>query len=424
MNTKSRKLGGGVKRALVAATAASMLASATAVSAGTIKIGVSLRMKTDTGERYGQMVVDEFNAINKAGGVNGNMVEVKLLNDECKSDIGVANATKYAYQDNVHLFVGSTCSSVSLPIVDVIHKAGVPMLIPHSTNYKITLKGSPWVFRVPISSRFSAAAAAKYAAENIGTKIAYIWASDAASQADAQKFFEYIEKYHGEGPLYAEQFQEGEIDLRPHLLKIKALKPQALMISAQSQDFARSLVQSYEVGIPPSVRRIGGSSASNRPAPILSGDAIKGVFFHAAFSFADPRPEVKEFVKMTTERYGVTNPDHDFSQAWDLVQIAKVALERAKLTLDDSSLADDRAAIRDALATVRGYQTLGGGIVDFCADPTPECRDGNKTPVLIEYTKGGEDYELRVIGTTTFEAKFGLEDLTQEAMELKKSLQN
>ena len=352
------------------------------------------------------------------------MVEVKLLNDECKSDIGVANATKYAYQDNVHLFVGSTCSSVSLPIVDVIHKAGVPMLIPHSTNYKITLKGSPWVFRVPISSRFSAAAAAKYAAENIGTKIAYIWASDAASQADAQKFFEYIEKYHGEGPLYAEQFQEGEIDLRPHLLKIKALKPQALMISAQSQDFARSLVQSYEVGIPPSVRRIGGSSASNRPAPILSGDAIKGVFFHAAFSFADPRPEVKEFVKMTTERYGVTNPDHDFSQAWDLVQIAKVALERAKLTLDDSSLADDRAAIRDALATVRGYQTLGGGIVDFCADPTPECRDGNKTPVLIEYTKGGEDYELRVIGTTTFEAKFGLEDLTQEAMELKKSLQN
>ena len=46
------------------------------------------------------------------------------------------------------------------------------------------------------------------------------------------------------------------------------------MISAQSQDFARGLVQSYEVGIPPSVKRIGGSAASNRPAPILSGDAI------------------------------------------------------------------------------------------------------------------------------------------------------
>ena len=273
-------------------------------------------------------------------------------------------------------------------------------------------------------SRFSAAAAAKYTAENIGTKVAYVWASDAASQADAQKFYEYIEKFHGEPPVYAEQFQEGELDLRPHLLKIKALKPQALMVSAQSQDFARGLVQSYEVGIPRSVKRIGGSAASNRPAPILSGDAIKGVFFHAAFSYVDPAQKVQDFVKMTTERYGVPTPDHDFSQAWDLVQIAKIALERADLTLTDDSLAADRAAIRDALTTVRGYETLGGGAVDFCADPTPECRDGNKTPVLIEYTKGGEDYELRVLGKTTFAADFGLADMAEEAMQLRKSLDN
>ena len=293
---------------------------------------------------------------------------------------------------------------MSLPIVDVLHKAGVPMLIPHSTNYKITLKGSPWVFRVPIFSRFSAAAAAKYTAENIGTKIAYIWVSDAASQADAQKFVEYIETFHGEPPVYAEQFQEGELDLRAHLLKIKALKPEALMISAQSQDFARGLVQSYEVGIPPSAKRIGGSDASNRPAPTLSGDAIKGVFFRAAFSYADPDPKVKEFVAMTADRYGVANPDHDFSQAWDSVHVARIAFEGANLTLADDSLAADRAAIRDALGTVTGYVTLGGGVVDFRADPTPECWDGNKTPVLIEYTKGGEDYEIRVIGKTTFGA--------------------
>ena len=419
-----KKTGHGLRNAVLAGAAASLLAVSGAASAGVIKVGVSLRMKTETGEKYGQMVVDEFEAINAAGGINGHTFEVKLLNDECKSDIGVANATKFAYQDNVHLFIGSSCSSVSLPIVDVLHKAGVPMLIPHSTNYKITLKGSPWVYRVPISSRFSAAAAAKYTAENIGTKIAYIWASDAASQADAQKFYEYIETYHGEPPVYAEQFQEGETDLRAHLLKIKALKPEALMISAQSQDFARGLVQSYEVGIPPSVKRIGGSAASNRPAPILAEDAIKGVFFHAAFSYADPDPKVKEFVAMTSERYGVANPDHDFSQAWDSVHVARIAVEGADLTLTDDSLAADRAAIRDALGTVQGYVTLGGGVVDFCADPTPECRDGNKTPVLIEYTKGGEDYEIRVIGKTTFGADFGLAGMEEEAMKLRESLDN
>ena len=410
---------------VVGLAAGAMLAVSAAASAGVIKIGASLRMKTETGEKYGQMVVDELEAINAAGGVNGHTIEVKLLNDECKSDIGVANATKYAYQDNVHLFVGSTCSSVSLPIVDVIHKAGVPMLIPHSTNYKITLKGSPWVYRVPISSRFSAAAAAKFTAENIGTKIAYIWASDAASQADAQKFYEYIETYHGEPPLYAEQFQEGELDLRAHLLKIKALSPEALMISAQSQDFARGLVQSYEVGIGPSVKRIGGSAASNRPAAVLAGDAIKSACSTTPPSRTRIRiPKAQAFVKMTSERYGVANPDHDFSQAWDLVQIAKIALERAELTLTDDSLAADRAAIRDALGTVQGYATLGGGVVDFCADPTPECRDGNKTPVLIEYTKGGENSEVQLLGKTTFGADFGLASMAEEAAALRKSLDN
>ena len=104
--------------------------------------------------------------------------------------------------------------------------------------------------------------------------------------------------------------------------------------------------------------------------------------------------------------------------------MARIAVEGADLTLTDDSLAADRAAIRDALGTVQGYVTLGGGVVDFCADPTPECRDGNKTPVLIEYTKGGEDYEIRVIGKTTFGADFGLAGMEEEAMKLRESLDN
>ena len=60
--------------------------------------------------------------------------KLTLLNDECKSDKGVANANKFIHEQKVHLIIGSTCSSVSLPIVDVTAKAEVPQIIPHSTN--------------------------------------------------------------------------------------------------------------------------------------------------------------------------------------------------------------------------------------------------------------------------------------------------
>ncbi|MBT6300372.1 MAG: ABC transporter substrate-binding protein, partial [Rhodobacteraceae bacterium] len=155
--------------------------AATATFAEDIRVGITMRMVSENGQAYGQMMMDEIKGINEAGGINGTMIKATLMNDECKSDKGVANANKLVFQEKVHLLLGSTCSSVSLPIVDVTAKAGVPQLIPHSTNSKITQKGSEWVFRVPVAGRYYGGVVAKYVGENIGTKIAYICAADAAS---------------------------------------------------------------------------------------------------------------------------------------------------------------------------------------------------------------------------------------------------
>ena len=137
--------------AVCACIATGLLASSTSW-AGEIRIGATMRMISENGQKYGQMVSDELDLINAAGGINGHTVKLSLLNDECKSDKGVANVNKFVHQEKVHLVIGSTCSSVSLPIVDVTAKAEVPQIIPHSTNHEITQKGSAWVFRVPISA--------------------------------------------------------------------------------------------------------------------------------------------------------------------------------------------------------------------------------------------------------------------------------
>ena len=155
---------------------------------------------------------------------------------------------------------------------------------------------------------------------------------------------------------------------------------------------ARALVQSYEAGIPASVQRVANSVASNAPVPAMAGDAIKGVFYTAAYSASDKRPIAQLFNRMVKEKYGIHAPDHDFSQAWDLVRIVEIALQNAELSLTDDSLAADRTAIRDAIANVKDYQGLASGPISFCADPTPQCRDGNRTPVLIGYTEGGEEF--------------------------------
>lgn len=388
--------------------AAGLITTQSQALAGTIRIGATMRMVSENGQKYGQMVTDEFKLINAAGGINGHKIELTLLNDECKSDKGVANANKFIHEQRVHLIVGSTCSSVSLPIVDVTAKAMVPQIIPHSTNAKITQKGSEWVFRVPVSGRYYAGVNAKYVGENIGKKIAYLCAADAASQNDCEAMQSQMKKQHGVEPAYSAQVQEKEVDFRTHMLKIKALGVDGVMIAALAETMARALTQSYEAGIGPDVRRIGSSSASNAPVPKIAGDAVKGVFYAAAYAAADTRPIAQLFNRMVKEKYGIHAPDHDFSQAWDLVRIVQIALGRANLKLDDASLAADRTAIRDAIATVKGYNGLASGPISFCKDPTPQCRDGNRTAVLVAYTKGGKDFETKVLSRVTMPVDFGL----------------
>jgi branched-chain amino acid transport system substrate-binding protein len=379
-----------------------------AYAEGAVRIGVTLRMLTENGQKYGQMLKDQFEAVNAAGGIKGNKLEIYLLDDQCKPDIGVANVNRFIHQDKVHLVVGSTCSSVSMPIVPVTAKAEVPQIIPHSTNAKITQQGSAWVFRVSVSERFYSAVHGKWLAENVGKKVAYLYTTDSASISFAEKYMDYMRKSFGVEPAYVAQMQETDLDFRSQLLKIKSVNPDVLAIGGQSDALARMAQQSYEVGIPKKVRRIGASSASNATVPPLAGDAAVGLTFAAAFSCADERPVAKQFVKMVQDTYGVPCPDHDFSQAWDLAQIVKQTLARLDLKLTDDSLAADRKAIRDGFIDLPPYEGLASGPIKWCADPTPQCRDGNRTGILVEYTKGGEDYEMAVLARVSFDPDFGL----------------
>jgi branched-chain amino acid transport system substrate-binding protein len=400
-------------RSLLALLPAAMLATGL-VSApaqaqdGVIRIGITLRMVVENGLKYGQMSKDELEAVNASGGINGKKVEVILLDDECKPDKGIANVNRFIHQHKVHLVMGSTCSSVTMPMVDVTAKEEVPQIVPHSTNANITKKGSPWVFRTSVSERFYASVHAKYLSENVGKKVAFLYTTDGAGIGFAKDYMSFMERTYNEKPVYEAQMQETDLDFRAHLLKIKSLNPDVLAIGGQLDAIARITQQSYEVGIPKKVRRVAASAASNAPVPELAGDAVVGLTFAAAFSCKDERPVAQEFVKMVQSKYQVRCPDHDFSQAYETAQIIKLALKNAKLELTDASLKADRTAIRDALANIKNFTGLASGPINFCADATPQCRDGNRTGILVEYTKGGKDYDMAVLARVSFEPGFGL----------------
>ncbi len=205
---------------LPAAMLATGLVSAPAQAQdGVIRIGITLRMIVDNGLKYGQMAKEELEAVNASGGINGKKIEVILLDDECKPDKGIANVNRFIHQHKVHLVMGSTCSSVTMPMVDVTTKEEVPQIVPHSTNANITKKGSAWIFRTSVSERFYASVHAKYLSENVGKKVAYLYTTDGAGIGFARDYMSFMEKTYNEKPLYEAQMQETDLDFRAHLLE-------------------------------------------------------------------------------------------------------------------------------------------------------------------------------------------------------------
>lgn len=383
---------------------------APAAEDGVIRIGMTLRMIVENGIKYGQLTSAELNSINDSGGINGHKVQVILLDDECNAQKGVANTNRFIEQDKVHLIVGSICSSVTIPMVDITARAQVPQITPTATARAITEKGSAWIFRNSASERYFAAVHAKYLAEHAGKKVAYLYTTDAAGISFVTQYQQFMKDTYEVEPLFSAQQQETDLDFRSNLLKIKSLSPDVLALAGQSDAIARIVTQALEVGIPRKVARVSASAASNAPVPETAGDAVIGLIFSAAFVCTDPRPEAQAFVKLVQEKYQVRCPDHDWAQAYSTAQIVKEALKRAgpNLKLTDASLAEDRTAIRDAFASIRDFQGVVPGKISFCADPTPQCRDGNRTPILVEYTKGGKDYEMKQLATVTFDPDFGL----------------
>ena len=64
------------KKVIAGVVAAGVGLTASAAFADDIRVGITMRMVSENGQAYGQMVMDEIDAINASGGINGNMIKV------------------------------------------------------------------------------------------------------------------------------------------------------------------------------------------------------------------------------------------------------------------------------------------------------------------------------------------------------------
>lgn len=84
--------------------------------------------------------------INKAGGVNGSMLEAVVYDDACDPKQAVAVANRIV-NDGIQFVVGHLCSGSTQPAADIYEEEGILMITAASTTEELTQKGYRLIFR-------------------------------------------------------------------------------------------------------------------------------------------------------------------------------------------------------------------------------------------------------------------------------------
>ena len=253
-----------LKRLVAAsAVAAALAVPGAALADDTITLGsaISLTGKYSTNGEHTQKGYDlAVQIINDRGGVDIGgkkyMLEIKYYDDESTPARGAELAERLIQQDGVKFLLGPYSSGLTKAIAPVTEKYSVPMVEANGASRSLFTKGYKYLFAVLSTSEQYLASSIALAAEKAGVlgkkpgelTIAMAFENDPFSQDIRAGVMEDAEKF-GMKIVIDDKLPKELNDMASTLTKVKALKPDILVISGHSKGAATAIRQIAEMKV-------------------------------------------------------------------------------------------------------------------------------------------------------------------------------
>ncbi len=353
-----------------------------------IRIGVNAPLtgdipKVGEGTKFAaQMWLEDITA---AGGieVGGTKYKVELIieDNESKAESAVKANTKLITEEDVLAIVGPQSSKQAIPAGGKANELGTPMVSPWSTNPDTT-KDRPFVFRGCFLDPFQGPVVAKFIKEELGfSKAAVLYDVASDYPKGLAEFFKAAwEELNGAGSVMAyESFTTKDTDFSSQLTKINNSGAEVLFTPQYYNEVALIVQQAHQLGWDKPI--VGSDSWGSAETVKLCGKDCYGLFFSTHYAAAGAKGATKAFIDRYEKKHGYV-PDDVAALTWDAMRIVQTAIEGAgELTGD---IEKDRKAVRDALATIKDFDGITGGMT-FTEDGDPV-----KCAVIVRISDAGE----------------------------------
>jgi branched-chain amino acid transport system substrate-binding protein len=297
-----------------------------------------------------KLAVDE---VNKAGGILGRQIELRIEDNQSTNPGTVLAYSKLTGEGGITAIVGPIRSTQIQAASPTIQKGGIPAMVG-GTDPSLTKVNNPWLFRVRPNDSYSSRVIADFGVNSLkGQKWAIVHSTDAFGSGGMKALSEAL-KAQGVTPVLVQGYTNNSQDFTPIVLAIKKSGADILATyMTNSPDVGIFAKQLRQLGV--TVPWVGSPSVVTDTAMKLAGPAL-----HSVFAVADFTPgssaEAKAFAEKYTAKYKL-NSDVYSSWAYDAIYVLKNAIETAKGTEPDK--------IRNAILGICGWKGVEG---TYCFD--------------------------------------------------------
>ncbi len=294
--------------------------------------------------------------INETGGVEVGgkhyKLQVRYYDDESTPARGTELAERLIKQDGVRFLLGPYSSGLTKAILPIVEKHKVPMVEANGAARELFTKGYRFIFAVLSTSDQYLAPAVELAAEHAGKlgrtsdslRIALAMENDPFAQ-DVRAGVIDDARRHGMRVVIDDQLPPELNDMSVTLTKVKALKPDLLVVSGHERGAltAVSQIEAMKVHVP----IVAMTHCDSAQVAEKLGKAAEHIFcakqWHHSLKYEDALfGSAAEFAKLFRETFGYEAP-YQAAQSAAAVKVFADAFDRAD-TLDSEKVRDALAA--------------------------------------------------------------------------------
>ena len=328
------------------------------VTSEEIPIGVVVALTGHHAEPYGfpmqrgfEMAREEINTL---GDLNLTFITV----DDRSTPDGAKAAVQHLVDQGVPAIVGLAISTHLKEAAPIAQENKVIAFSSVSSAAGLSGIGD-FIFRTSLAVNISVPSGVMATQEKLEyKKVATIYDEIDVYAKSSNEMLRTVLEANGVEILIEETFQTGDTDFSQQLTSIMAMEPDALFISALSQEIAGILAQTPEVGFPDTIQVIAPDLTMDEVQK--AGDGAEGTVGFIGWSSISDAPGNQAFVRNYRAKYGI-EPEPWAAQSYATLYVLANAIKTAQST--------DSTAIRDALAQTTDFSTILGKLGNYAFNP-------------------------------------------------------